>query len=140
MEYLVTPVRRAAEDPQDWTAVTGPEGSPEIPGSGSGRLDSPDLLGRRGRGVRRESLSTSRTTASRVYQVSQEPTVHLVSEVLMVQLVSLVQEDLMDTPAPLVLLVPRGRWAAAVTDTKEREETRATWVFPDPVVLPATGR
>lgn len=58
----------------------------------------------------------------------------------MVHLVVLVPEGLMDTPVHPVLPASRGKWEAAVTDTEEKEETRATWVFPDPVVLPATGR
>lgn len=58
----------------------------------------------------------------------------------MVHLVFLVLEALMGTLVFLVLLVPPGPWGAAVTGTKESEETRAMWVLQDPVVLPATGR
>lgn len=37
----VTPARRAAEDHQDWTVVTGPEENPERPASGQ---EDPDCL------------------------------------------------------------------------------------------------
>lgn len=139
MEYQVTLVWREAEDHQGWTVVTGPEESPETPASGSEPLDPPDLLGLLGQKVRKENHDTSQITASRVCQVYQDRAVNLVSEVLTVHPVLLVQEALMDSLARLVPPVPQGQWGAAVTDIKAREETRATWVFPDPVVLPATG-
>lgn len=44
MEYLVTRVRRAAEDLQDWTAATGPEESPGTLDTGSEYLDPLGLL------------------------------------------------------------------------------------------------
>lgn len=140
MEYLVTLARMVAEDHQDWTDATGPEENPDRPASGPEDLDSLDLLGLLGRRVRKESPDTSQMAASRVYQVYKEKSVDPVSEVLMVHLVFLVREGLRDSLAPLVLPVPQGQWGAVVTDMKERKETRATWVFPDPVVLPATGR
>lgn len=109
MEYLVIQVRRAAEDHQAWTAVTGPEGNPEPRASGQEGRASLDPLDRSGRRVRRESPGTSPTaTASRVCQVYQEPTVNLVSEAPMVHLVSLVQEALKGTPARPVLPVLQG--------------------------------
>lgn len=140
MEFPVTRVRTAAEDHRDWTGATGPEGNPERPGTGPEDPDYLDLLGRLGRRVRKENLATSQIPASRVYRVYKERTVNLASEVLMVPVVFLVPGVLKDSPVRLVLPVPRGRWGAVVTDTKERKETRATWVFQDPVVLPATGR
>lgn len=141
MEYLVTPVRRAAEDLQDWTAVTGPEESPETLDMGLEYLELLDLLDPLDPKVRKENPGTSQTEEdTRASQESQESQVLLVDKVLMVPLVFLVQEGLMGTLVSLVLPVPQGLWGAAATDTKEREETRAMWVFQDPVVLLATGR
>lgn len=137
---MVTPASPVPEDHREWTAVTGPEGNPETPATGSDRPDLLDFPGRLGRRVRKENLATSQTTTSGFCQDYQELTEHLVSEVLMVHLVVSVPEGLTDTPVNPVLPEPQGQWEAAVTDIKEKEETRATWVFPDPVVLPATGR
>lgn len=140
MEYLVTPVWTGEEDPLDWTAVTGREEKPETPVTGSERPDPLDSLGLLGRRVRKETLDTSRTTVPRVHQVIQDQTVNLESEVLRVRPVTPVQWGPRDTLAHLVLPVSQGQWGAAVTDMKERKETRATWVFPDPAVLRATAR
>lgn len=137
---MVTPVSPAPEARRVWTAVTGPEGNLETPATGSGRPDLLDILGRAGRRVRKENLATSPITPSGVFQEHQEPAERLVSEVLMVRPVVSVPEGLTDTPVRLVLPDPRDQWEAAVTDIREKEETRVTWVFPDPAVLPATGR
>lgn len=108
MEYLVTRVRRGAEDHQDWTVATGPEGNLETPAMGLEYQDSLDLMGPSGRRVRKENLSSSQMMVSRVCQEHQERPVNLESEVLMVRLVWSVQEAQKDTLAHLVLLVPRG--------------------------------
>lgn len=141
MACLVTLVSRAAEDHRDWTAVMGPEEILEIPALGLESLAPVDFLGRLGPRVRKESPYSSRITMVHgVPQVPQDPLAHLVYKVLMVQSVFLVLKDLKDTQAYQVLPVPQGQWGAVVTDIKERKETRVTWVFPDPGVVPATRR
>lgn len=91
--------------------------------------------------VRKESLySSRRMLLYRVARVTQDPLAHLVYKVFMVQSVFLVPKDLKDTQAHQVLPVPQGQWGAVVTHLKERKETRVTWVFPDPGVVPATRR
>lgn len=109
MVYLVTRVRRAAEDHRAWTAVMGPEGNLELQASGPERRASLDPLDQLGQRVRKENLDLSlMATASRVYQVYQELMVNLVSEVLMVRLVSQVPEALKVTLVHLVLLDLQG--------------------------------
>ncbi|MEQ2216250.1 hypothetical protein XENOCAPTIV_013168 [Xenoophorus captivus] len=89
-----------------------------------GLPDSLDFKGQLGKRVRKERPYTSQTAAFRAYQVFQDPWVHLVIEVLMVHLVSKVQEDLTDSLDAPVLLGPKGRWAAVVTFIEEGKETR----------------
>lgn len=88
---------------------------------------------------RREKQFTSQTPASRVYQVSQESTAHLVTEALMDSLELLDQADLTDILAHLVLLVHQAQWEATVKDTLERKETRVMWVCPVRAVPLATS-
>lgn len=140
MVYQVTQGRMGAVVFQEQMAVMGPEetlGSLALGRVVLGTLDELDLLGQRDR---RETLSTSLTTAMGVYPVCQDWTVNLVHRVLMGQLVSLVQVVPTDTQVPQASPAPQGPWGAVAMFYKEREETRVTWVFPDPVVLLATGR
>lgn len=108
MEYLVTLVRTVDEDHQDWTDATGPEDTLERPATGPEDPDHLDLLALLGQGGRKESLDSSLITVSRVYRVCKEETVHLVSEVLMVNLGFLAPGALKDSPARLVLPVLQG--------------------------------
>lgn len=79
MEYLVTQVSKEAEDHQDWTAVTGPEGILGHLATGQEDVDYLDLQGRLDQRVRKESLVMSQVAKSRVFQVYQDPPVLLES-------------------------------------------------------------
>lgn len=75
---------------------------------------------------RRENPFTSRTPATRVYQVSQDLTARLVTQDLLVALELPDQSDPLDILVYLVLPVLQARWEAKAKYTQERKEIRAT--------------
>lgn len=139
MAYLVTRAWRAAGDHLAWTVVMGPEGNRGTPATGPEHRDPLDSLGQSDQRVRKENLDTSQTT-SQVCQVFRAQKDNLVSEVLTGRWVIPVHRGRKDFLVPPAPPAPRDKWEAEATEQKERKETRATWVFPGPAVLRATGR
>lgn len=77
--------------------------------------------------------------ASRVYEVGQELTAHLVIPDLEAALEVLDLSDQVDILAPLVLPVRQAQWEATVKDTQGRRETRVMLEFLVRAVLLATN-